>query len=423
MPSTPIEVDYRGDSGLSPFGFPSGRGRGRGGSTRGAARGWCSSTVPTVSFLDLMVLFCIAGAVAKTPGSVGAGAKRPRPSVGRGGTPLGRNNAKRPRGAANINNSVGPLAPGLQPGAFGYTSDDEDSAKPMSYDEKRQLSQDINKLPGDKIRRVVDIVDAREPNVRGSNPDELEIDFETLQPSTLRELERYVASCLRRSSLSKAKAPFYGGPASSGALSGDDGIVASQRKRPSQDALNEKKQELEKRLEDVNKTLGGDTGRGKRGPKAGGATGANNARKTQESSSNSKPDNDASSSSDSGSDSSSSDSSSSDSDSESEPDSSPKKSTPVANSTNKGPTATPLNNISVRRDLMPQNNSSGGAPSGLPATPGLAGASMASGLSNSSSFTNSSALAESSSNNSNNQGPTKTKAALKGMNHKFFRKK
>lgn len=29
-----------------------------------------------------------------------------------------------------------------------FDSEDEDSAKPMSYDEKRQLSLDINKLPG-----------------------------------------------------------------------------------------------------------------------------------------------------------------------------------------------------------------------------------------------------------------------------------
>ena len=29
-----------------------------------------------------------------------------------------------------------------------FDSDDEDNAKPMSYDEKRQLSLDINKLPG-----------------------------------------------------------------------------------------------------------------------------------------------------------------------------------------------------------------------------------------------------------------------------------
>mgnify|MGYP001793264907 CR=1 FL=1 len=34
--------------------------------------------------------------------------------------------------------------------------------------------------------------------MRDSNPDEIEIDFETLKPSTLRELEKYVQSCLRK---------------------------------------------------------------------------------------------------------------------------------------------------------------------------------------------------------------------------------
>lgn len=32
--------------------------------------------------------------------------------------------------------------------ALPFDSEDEDNAKPMSYDEKRQLSLDINKLPG-----------------------------------------------------------------------------------------------------------------------------------------------------------------------------------------------------------------------------------------------------------------------------------
>lgn len=68
----------------------------------------------------------------------------------------------------------------------------------MSYDEKRQLSLDINKLPGEKLGRVVHIIQAREPSLRDSNPEEIEIDFETLKPSTLRELERYVLSCLRK---------------------------------------------------------------------------------------------------------------------------------------------------------------------------------------------------------------------------------
>lgn len=37
---------------------------------------------------------------------------------------------------------------GNQPPPMTFDSEDEDNAKPMSYDEKRQLSLDINKLPG-----------------------------------------------------------------------------------------------------------------------------------------------------------------------------------------------------------------------------------------------------------------------------------
>ncbi|XP_062868155.1 bromodomain-containing protein 3a [Trichomycterus rosablanca] len=77
-------------------------------------------------------------------------------------------------------------------------SGDEESALPMTYDEKRQLSLDINRLPGEKLGRVVHIIQSREPSLRDSNPDEIEIDFETLKPSTLRELERYVKSCLQK---------------------------------------------------------------------------------------------------------------------------------------------------------------------------------------------------------------------------------
>ena len=77
----------------------------------------------------------------------------------------------------------------LPPGVF---VGGPDRSKPMSYEEKRQLSLDINKLPGDKLGRVVHIIQSREPALKNSNPDEIEIDFETLKPSTLRELERYV---------------------------------------------------------------------------------------------------------------------------------------------------------------------------------------------------------------------------------------
>ncbi|NWR92231.1 BRDT protein, partial [Furnarius figulus] len=122
----------------------------------------------------------------------------------------------------------------MQQVLLAHKSEDEDGAKPMNYDEKRQLSLDINKLPGDKLGKVVHIIQSREPALRNSNPDEIEIDFETLNASTLRELEKYVATCLRkRQKKQRAKNPAK-----------------------SKEQLNsERKQELEKRLLDVNDQL------------------------------------------------------------------------------------------------------------------------------------------------------------------------
>ncbi|XP_066501233.1 bromodomain-containing protein 3a isoform X2 [Hoplias malabaricus] len=105
------------------------------------------------------------------------------------------------KGPARKTNSTAPGSRQPKKGARGgpgNDSDDEDSAIPMTYDEKRQLSLDINRLPGEKLGRVVHIIQSREPSLRDSNPDEIEIDFETLKPSTLRELERYVKSCLQK---------------------------------------------------------------------------------------------------------------------------------------------------------------------------------------------------------------------------------
>uniref|UniRef100_A0A8C3RB56 Bromodomain testis-specific protein n=1 Tax=Cyanoderma ruficeps TaxID=181631 RepID=A0A8C3RB56_9PASS len=93
----------------------------------------------------------------------------------------------------------------VQQALLAHKSEDEDGAKPMNYDEKRQLSLDINKLPGDKLGKVVHIIQSREPALRNSNPDEIEIDFETLNASTLRELEKYVATCLRKKQRKQAE--------------------------------------------------------------------------------------------------------------------------------------------------------------------------------------------------------------------------
>ncbi|XP_015859844.2 bromodomain testis-specific protein isoform X4 [Peromyscus maniculatus bairdii] len=113
-------------------------------------------------------------------------------------------------------------------------SEDEDNAKPMNYDEKRQLSLDINKLPGEKLGRIVHIIQSREPSLRNSNPDEIEIDFETLKASTLRELEKYVLACLRKRSLKPH---------------------AKKVVRSKEELHSQKKLELERRLLDVNNQL------------------------------------------------------------------------------------------------------------------------------------------------------------------------
>ncbi|XP_034027310.1 bromodomain-containing protein 3-like isoform X2 [Thalassophryne amazonica] len=104
--------------------------------------------------------------------------------------------------------------------------DGEESSLPMSYDEKRQLSLDINRLPGEKLGRVVHIIQSREPSLRDSNPDEIEIDFETLKPSTLRELERYVKSCLQKKQR-KLMQKAAGGGASGGGASRLSGSSSS----------------------------------------------------------------------------------------------------------------------------------------------------------------------------------------------------
>ncbi|CRL04480.1 CLUMA_CG017560, isoform B [Clunio marinus] len=155
--------------------------------------------------------------------------------------------------------------------SMSFNSEEEDTAKPMSYDEKRQLSLDINMLPGDKLGRVVHIIQNREPSLRDSNPDEMEIDFETLMPSTLRELEAYVAQCLRKKTHKK---------------------VAGKSKA---EQMSERQHELERRLQDVT----GQLGSGKKSAKKDESNKANAQAPNRQSSSSSSSDSSSSSSSDS----------------------------------------------------------------------------------------------------------------------------
>ncbi|EHB05595.1 Bromodomain-containing protein 2 [Heterocephalus glaber] len=143
--------------------------------------------------------------------------------------------AKKPSSATA---AVRQLKKGGKQASASYDSEEDEGGLPMSYDEKRQLSLDINRLPGEKLGRVVHIIQSREPSLRDSNPDEIEIDFETLKPTTLRELERYVKSCLQK----KQRKPF--------STSGK-----KQAAKSKEELAQEKKKELEKRLQDVSGQL------------------------------------------------------------------------------------------------------------------------------------------------------------------------
>jgi hypothetical protein len=70
--------------------------------------------------------------------------------------------------------------------------------------------------------------------LRETNPDEIEIDFETLKASTLRELEKYVSSCLKKTAKVGRK-PFEEGGS----------------KKPSKEQLNEKGGDFSKILPSV----------------------------------------------------------------------------------------------------------------------------------------------------------------------------
>lgn len=66
----------------------------------------------------------------------------------RGPKPTPGVNATSKRQKVNNKAGVGRKKSTAQPPPVPFDSEDEDNARPMSYDEKRQLSLDINKLPG-----------------------------------------------------------------------------------------------------------------------------------------------------------------------------------------------------------------------------------------------------------------------------------
>lgn len=85
----------------------------------------------------------------------------------------------------------------------------------LTYDQKRQLSTDIDRLDGDKLERVVQIIQESDAAMSTDTGGELEVDIDSLDNATLRRLWDYVQSCTKKSRKSGSKAkPAPAPPAS-----------------------------------------------------------------------------------------------------------------------------------------------------------------------------------------------------------------
>lgn len=73
---------------------------------------------------------------------------------------------------------------------------DEIGKRPMTFEEKRKLSVNLERLPGEKLERIVQIIKKRNPDL-GQNEDEIEVDIDSFDNDTLWELDRFVTNYMK----------------------------------------------------------------------------------------------------------------------------------------------------------------------------------------------------------------------------------
>lgn len=68
--------------------------------------------------------------------------------------------------------------------------------RPLTFEEKRVLSEQINELPPEKLTRVLHIISESMPISKTDDVDEIEVDIDSMDTKTLRKLQRFVRSAL-----------------------------------------------------------------------------------------------------------------------------------------------------------------------------------------------------------------------------------
>lgn len=98
-----------------------------------------------------------------------------------------------------------PVRPGMRTPALPKPKKEDTEKRPMTFEEKRKLSVNLGKLPGDKLGRIVQIISSNQPNLSHED-DEIELDIDSMDNDTLWELERYVANVMKSKNKGKRKA-------------------------------------------------------------------------------------------------------------------------------------------------------------------------------------------------------------------------
>lgn len=68
----------------------------------------------------------------------------------------------------------------------------------VTLQERQQLKEDINRLTGEQLGRLVKLIYAQEPSL-DSNLQNIEVDIEKVRPATLRAMQSFMSATLKKS--------------------------------------------------------------------------------------------------------------------------------------------------------------------------------------------------------------------------------
>ncbi|XP_038129032.1 bromodomain testis-specific protein-like [Cyprinodon tularosa] len=108
----------------------------------------------------------------------------------------------------------------------------EVSSMPLTSQEKLQLKSGIDNLPSEKLMDLMNLIKSREPCAGRSASRDFEVDLENLKTSTLRDLQQFVASGLKKHKNSRNSKSFNpkGGLKMERAKGGGKGLSRNKKK-------------------------------------------------------------------------------------------------------------------------------------------------------------------------------------------------